>query len=171
MTTRAVGALSNQFDQASARSQSLFKPRCKRPSRNACLQPLLGEQERLNTFRRSCTDGVSAVANGCLVELADDRLRRATRQEDGQVGALRSASFLLMGTGQTWQGGYNSPVGRDFIAALLIRNPKEGPMGSERTSRRELLKGSVALAGGLTLGDIATLQAQAHDHPPTPGSK
>src|SRR6195256_7024346 len=49
--------------------------------------------------------------------------------------------------------------------------PKEGPMGSKQTSRRQLLKGSAALAGGLTLGDIASLQAQAHDHPPTPGSK
>ena len=44
-------------------------------------------------------------------------------------------------------------------------------MGSKRTSRRELLKGGAALAGGLTLGDIASLQAQAHDHPPTPGSQ
>src|SRR5712672_3833221 len=44
-------------------------------------------------------------------------------------------------------------------------------MGSERTSRRELLKSGAALAGGLTLGDIASLQAQAHDHPPTPGSQ
>ena len=44
-------------------------------------------------------------------------------------------------------------------------------MGSERTSRRELLKSGAALAGGLTLGDIASRQAQAHDHPPTPGSQ
>src|SRR3979409_2043184 len=43
-------------------------------------------------------------------------------------------------------------------------------MGSKH-SRRELLKSGAALAGGLTLGDIASLQAQAHDHPPTPGSK
>src|SRR5438477_11878927 len=49
--------------------------------------------------------------------------------------------------------------------------PKEGPMGSKQTSRRQLLKGGAALAGGLTLGDIASLQAQAHDHPPTPGSQ
>src|SRR6266404_22909 len=28
-----------------------------------------------------------------------------------------------------------------------------------------------AMAGGLTLGDIASRQAQAHDHPPTPGSE
>src|SRR5262245_62955071 len=44
-------------------------------------------------------------------------------------------------------------------------------MDSERTSRRELLKSGAALAGGLTLGDIAASQAQAHDHPPTPGSE
>ena len=40
-------------------------------------------------------------------------------------------------------------------------------MESKRTSRRELLKGGAALASGLTLG--ASGQAQAHDHPPTPG--
>ena len=40
-------------------------------------------------------------------------------------------------------------------------------MGSERTSRRELLKGGAALAGGVTLGELAASQAQAHDHPPT----
>jgi sulfane dehydrogenase subunit SoxC len=49
--------------------------------------------------------------------------------------------------------------------------PKETPMDSKRTNRRDLLKSGAALAGGLTLGDIASLQAQAHDHPPTPGSE
>src|SRR4029453_14182471 len=44
-------------------------------------------------------------------------------------------------------------------------------MGSERTSRRELLKGGAALAGGITLGELASSQAQAHDHPMTPGSE
>ena len=44
-------------------------------------------------------------------------------------------------------------------------------MGSERTSRRELLKGGAALAGGVTLGELASIQAQAHDHPMTPGSE
>src|SRR5256712_13075438 len=48
---------------------------------------------------------------------------------------------------------------------------KETPMGSERTSRRELLKGGAALAGGVTLGELASSQAQAHDHPMTPGSQ
>ena len=44
-------------------------------------------------------------------------------------------------------------------------------MGSDRTSRRELLKGGAALAGGITLGELAASQAQAHDHPMTPGSE
>src|SRR5258707_1859011 len=52
-------------------------------------------------------------------------------------------------------------------------------MGSKRTSRRELIKGGGALAGGFTLGAVApTLgqtpasdQAPAHDHPMIPGSK
>jgi Transposase DDE domain group 1 len=46
MTTRAVGALSNQSDQPSARSQSLIKPRRKRPNRNACL-PQINRQNQL----------------------------------------------------------------------------------------------------------------------------
>ena len=44
-------------------------------------------------------------------------------------------------------------------------------MDSKRTSRRELLKGGAALAGGVTLGELAASQAQAHDHPMTPGSQ
>ena len=44
-------------------------------------------------------------------------------------------------------------------------------MGSKRTNRRELLKGGAALAGGITLGELASSQAQAHDHPMTPGSQ
>ena len=44
-------------------------------------------------------------------------------------------------------------------------------MDSKRTSRRELLKGGAALAGGVTLGELASSQAQAHDHPMTPGSE
>src|SRR5262249_33199428 len=57
---------------------------------------------------------------------------------------------------------------------------EETLMGSKRTSRRELLKGGAALAGGLTLG--APVRAQTHDHamaaggtanesPMIPGSK
>jgi hypothetical protein len=37
-------------------------------------------------------------------------------------------------------------------------------MGSERTSRRELLKGGAALAGGLTSGAVAPAFGQTHDH-------
>ena len=44
-------------------------------------------------------------------------------------------------------------------------------MDSKRTNRRELLKGGAALAGGVTLGELAASQAQAHDHPMTPGSQ
>ena len=44
-------------------------------------------------------------------------------------------------------------------------------MDSKRTNRRELLKGGAALAGGVTLGELAASQAQAHDHPMTPGSE
>ena len=52
-------------------------------------------------------------------------------------------------------------------------------MGSKRTSRRELLKGGAALAGGFTLGAVAPAlgqtpasgQAPAHDHPMIKGSK
>jgi len=42
----AVGSLSSQSDQPSARSQSPIKPRGKRPSRNACL-PQINRQNQL----------------------------------------------------------------------------------------------------------------------------
>ena len=45
---------------------------------------------------------------------------------------------------------------------------KEEPMGSKRTSRRELLKGGATLAGGLTLG--VPVHAQTHDHASGPAS-
>src|SRR5258708_10874128 len=43
---------------------------------------------------------------------------------------------------------------------------KEKRMDSKRTSRRELLKGGAALAGGLTLtaGGVAPALGQTHDH-------
>src|SRR5438105_15153820 len=41
-------------------------------------------------------------------------------------------------------------------------NSKDEPMGSKRTSRRQLLKGGATLAGGLTLG--VPVHAQTHDH-------
>src|SRR4249920_3966045 len=45
-------------------------------------------------------------------------------------------------------------------------------MDSKRNSRRELLKASAALAGGITLGTSGkAAQAQGHDHPMTPGSE
>jgi hypothetical protein len=37
-------------------------------------------------------------------------------------------------------------------------------MDSKRTSRRDLLKGSAALAGGLTLMPGAAALGQTHDH-------
>src|SRR4051794_9886118 len=81
-----------------------------------------------------------------------------------------------LGTRQIWQGGVCSrPRRRDFVVITFSRErpmgsiPKEGPMGSKQTSRRQLLKGGATLAGGLTLG--VPLHAQTHDHPPTPGSQ
>src|SRR5260370_30323677 len=116
----------------------------------------------------------------CLVELADDRLRRATRQEDGEPGwRFKIRKPLLMSTGQIWQGRvYSRPRGRDFVVVSFSKErpmgsiSKEEPMGSNRTSRRELLKGGGALAGGLTLGALAPAlgrtpasdQPVAHDH-------
>src|SRR5467141_4918373 len=45
-------------------------------------------------------------------------------------------------------------------------------MDSKRNSRRELLKAGAALAGGITFGTSGKVaQAQAHDHPMTPGSE
>ena len=41
---------------------------------------------------------------------------------------------------------------------------KQTPMGSKRTSRRDLLKGGAALAGGLTSGAVAPALGQTHDH-------
>ena len=38
---------------------------------------------------------------------------------------------------------------------------EESPMGSERTSRRDILKSGATLAGGLTLG--VPVHAQTHD--------
>jgi hypothetical protein len=45
MTTRAVGALSYQSDQPSARSQSLIKPAVLKTKPHACLQ--IGRQNQL----------------------------------------------------------------------------------------------------------------------------
>src|SRR6516165_8878415 len=90
---------------------------------------------------------------------------------EGSIDLARGAG---MSTGRIWQGRvYSRPRGRDFVVASLIKKPrsKEGLMGSKRTNRRELLKGGAALAGGVTLGELASSQARAHDHPMTPGSQ
>jgi len=83
---------------------------------------------------------------------------------------------LLMGTGQIWQARvYFRLRGRDFVLVSLIKRPlsKERLMGAKRTSRRDLLKGGAALAGGLTAGAAAPALGQTpasdhaadHDHP------
>src|SRR5262249_17810451 len=66
-----------------------------------------------------------------------------------------------------------SSAGTLFRRRVIDKKPrsKEGLMGLKRTNRRELLKGGAALAGGVTLGELASSQAQAHDHPMTPGSQ
>src|SRR5215510_4241124 len=90
----------------------------------------------------------------------------APQSGEGSIDLARGAG---MSTGRIWQGRvYSRPRGRDFVVALT--RSKEGLMGLKRTNRRELLKGGAALAGGVTLGELASSQAQAHDHPMTPGS-
>jgi len=79
---------------------------------------------------------------------------------------------------------YSPALGRDFVSPHFSKErpmgsiSKEGPMGSKQTSRRELLKSSGALAGGLALGAIApalgeTLSGEAstHDHAMASGSE
>src|SRR5690242_8533159 len=65
--------------------------------------------------------------------------------------------------GRIWQGRLYFVPRIDFIANLI---PKEKRMDSKRTSRRDLLKGGAALAGGLAaLGQTpASGQETAHDH-------
>jgi len=52
----------------------------------------------------SCTTAICGCER-CLVELAD-RLRRATRQEDGEPGCASNPQVPAHGTGQIWQGAY-----------------------------------------------------------------
>jgi hypothetical protein len=68
----------------------------------------------------------------CLVELSDDRLRRATRQEYSAPGwRLKIRKFLLMGTGQIWQGRvYSRPQGRDFAALSFFEGETDGSEGN-----------------------------------------
>src|SRR5262249_56180708 len=63
---------------------------------------------------------------------------------------------------------YSRQRGRD---PSPCHSSKEGVMGGEGSRRRELLKGGAALAAGVTLGELASSQALAHDHPMTPGSQ
>ena len=63
----------------------------------------------------------------CLVELADDRLRRATRQEDGEPGWRFKIRKSLLGTGQIWQGRvYSRPRGRDFVVVSFFEGETDG---------------------------------------------
>src|SRR5258705_8487801 len=63
-----------------------------------------------------------------------------------------------------------SSTGTWFRRRVIDKKPlsKERLMGWKRTSRRELLKGGAALAGGLTLG--VPVHAQTHDHASGPAS-
>jgi Transposase DDE domain group 1 len=92
MTTRAVGALLNQSDQLSACGQSLIKPAVQKTKP----QRMLGADQPPKSAPPVNTSGahIQTLLHGprihgcerCLVELADDRLRRATLQKDGKPG-------------------------------------------------------------------------------------
>src|SRR3984893_17606799 len=90
------------------------------------------------------------------------------RKTANQVGASKSAS-PCSALARLGKAAYT--LVREDVIPSPCHFSKEGLMGSERTSRRELLKGGAALAGGVTLGELASSQAQAHDHPMTPGSQ
>lgn len=64
----------------------------------------------------------------CLVELADDRLWRATRQEGGEPGwRFKIRKPLLMSTGQIWQGRVHSrPRGHDFVVVSFFEGETDG---------------------------------------------
>src|SRR5262249_27349623 len=139
-----------------------------------------------SAFRRSCTDGAIQGCERCLVELADDRFWRATRQDDAEPGGRCKIREPPAREPPAHRPIAHGPIAHGALARFgkaaytLVRGDvissshhfnKERLRGWKRTSRRELLKGGAAVAGGLTLGDIAALQAQAHDHPPTPSSK
>src|SRR5262249_5067871 len=94
------------------------------------------------------------------------RCRRVGRQHRSRPGCWHEhwpdlARPRILSSAGTW-----------FRRRVIGKKPssKEGVMGATRTNRRELLKGGAALAGGVTLGELASSQAQAHDHPMTPGS-
>ena len=91
----------------------------------------------------------------CLVELADDRLRRATRQEeDGEQLALQNPQNPAHEHSPDLASRHMlSSTGSDFVVVTFLS--KEGLMDSKRTNRRELLKGGAALAGLFTTKDDA----------------
>src|SRR5262245_64861167 len=97
----------------------------------------------------------------CLVELAEDRLRR-------QVSASKSARPCSE-LARFGKAAYT--LVREDVIPSPCHFSKEGLMGSERTSRRELLKGGAALAGGVTLGELAWSQAEAQYSLMVAGSK
>src|ERR1700730_2603843 len=82
-----------------------------------------------NTFRRSCTDGVWAVANAAAwLSLLMDRLRRhATGRRRTRLALQRIRKPLLMSTGQIWQGPVHSrPRGRDFVVVSFFEGETDG---------------------------------------------
>jgi sulfane dehydrogenase subunit SoxC len=60
--------------------------------------------------------------------------------------------------------------GRVGVISSSCDFSKEKPMDSKRTSRREILKGGAALAGGLTAGAVVPALGQTHDHMAAGGS-
>src|SRR5262249_15965717 len=107
-----------------------------------------------NTCRRSCTDGVSAVANAAwlsLQKIGSDAPRG--RKTANQVGASKFARPC-------------SELARFGKAAYtLVREipspchfSKEGLMGSERTIPRDVLNGGSASAGGCAWGQSSASQ-------------
>jgi hypothetical protein len=53
------------------------------------------------------------------------------RKAANQVGAAKSASRLLMGTGQIWQGRVCSrPLGRDFVVVPFFAGETDGFEGN-----------------------------------------
>src|SRR3984893_1929567 len=97
------------------------------------------------------------------------------RKTANQVGASKSAS-PCSALARFGKAAYT--LVRGDVISSWCHFSKEQPMGSKRTSRRELLKGGGALAGGFTLGAVAPAlgqtpasgQAPAHDHSMATGS-
>src|ERR1700686_4689573 len=72
----------------------------------------------------------------CLVELAEDRLRRATRQKDGEPGWRFKIRKALLITGQIWQGRvYSRPRGRDSVAVSFFEGERDRWGRIRRTNR------------------------------------